>query len=371
MAAHTAHTGESYVAPRTPVETRVAELWARLLEVEKVGIHDDFFELGGHSLLAVELLAGLRNEFESDLPLAILFQAPTVAELAQHLQPDSSEPQWSSLVTIRPEGDKTPLFCLHGIYGDVLFYREFAKDIAEGHPVYALQPMTLNGERLTHKRVEDLAAYYIELMKTVQPKGPYFICGYSFGGTAALEIAQQLRRQGEEVALLAIFDTIVGAEWANPFAHTENFGRARRMGATGVSGLQALRIRLRKSYTAWRLYMMIKGVYINFRGNRHDLYMKQGHILPRKYRSDYTAWALRQLTPHYKPKPYAGDIVLFCSQKRKPKVTRIWSKIARGDLKTLDVPGDHLFLFEAESAKFLAEQVSHHFEMRECQLAAE
>lgn len=359
----------AYVAPTTPTERHLADHWARLLEVERVGIHDNFFDLGGHSMLAVRLFAELRKTASKDLPLAVLFQSPTVAGLAEFLDRDGAAPRWSSLVAIRPEGGKAPLFCVHGIYGDVLFYREFAENIAGGHPVYGLQPPTLRGTALTHATMRELARHYVDRVRRVQPSGPYYICGYSFGGKPALEMAHILREQGESVAMLAIFDTLMGSVWADPVLHDENLGRTRS--TTGDGGATSLRQKLRASYPIWLGYMILKEAYVSVRGRIRDLHVRRGNILPREHRGAHTAWSLRRLDAGYRPRAFDGEIVLFCSEKRKHKVVETWSSLAQGGLKIVDVPGDHLTIFQSENAPYLAREISNHLEVPRYEFAAE
>jgi surfactin family lipopeptide synthetase A len=369
MVREVADVSATYVAPTSATERQLADLWAQLLGVEKVGVHDNFFELGGHSLLAVQLFSELRKTTAMDLPLAALFRSPTITQLAELMDEDGDAPAWSSLVAIRPEGDKAPLFCVHGVYGDVLFYREFAENVAEGHPVYGLQPPTLSGGALPYATMRELAEHYVDMMRQVQPTGAYHICGYSFGGTASLEMARVLREQGESVAMLSIFDTLMGSEWADPVQHEENLGRTRSLTEDGAAA--TLRQKLRANYPIWRSYMILKGAYVAVLGRLHDMHVRRGNTLPREHRSAYTAWCLRRLSARYEPLPFDGEIVLFCSQKRKHKVVKTWSRMAQGGLKIFDVPGDHLFIFQSESVRFLAQEVSKRLEAPRYELAAE
>src|SRR5262249_25074247 len=147
---------EPCVAPRTPIEQQIAAIWSALLGVERPGIHDNFFELGGHSLLAVQLFAHLEKCFGTRLPLASLFQAPTVAQLAILLGQEDRAP-WASLVAIQPRGAKIPFFCVHDSYGEVLFYREFASLLGLDQPVYGLQAQGLDSTVPPHTTIEAMA----------------------------------------------------------------------------------------------------------------------------------------------------------------------------------------------------------------------
>ncbi len=199
-------THEDRVAPQDTLERQLAQLWAEVLGVRSIGMHDDFFASGGHSLLAVRLFARLKTLCGIHLPLATLFQAPTVAQLAALLRQENWTPPWSSLGGIQPRGAKPPLYCIHAHGGHVLFYADLAQYLDPEQPVYGLQAHGLDGVHPPHARVEEMAEHYINEIRTLQPQGPYRLAGFCFGGLVTYEMAQQLRAQGQEVSFLALFD---------------------------------------------------------------------------------------------------------------------------------------------------------------------
>jgi len=194
-----------------PVESTLLAIWAKVLGVRRVDVRDDFFELGGDSLLAVRLFTEIEKIYALRLPLATLFEARTVEALARVVR-EPKPPAGSSVVALQPKGGRPPFFCIHGGGGNVVLYSDLARHLGDDQPFYGLQSQGLNGDRPLLTRIEDMAALYINEMRTVQPRGPYFLGGYCMGGTVALEMAQQLRAQGEQVALLAFFDT---CNWSN------------------------------------------------------------------------------------------------------------------------------------------------------------
>jgi thioesterase domain-containing protein/acyl carrier protein/NRPS condensation-like uncharacterized protein len=202
------NSSRQFVAPTTEIEQELATIWSEILGNPQVGIHDNFFELGGHSLLAVKLFAEMEKRFGKNLPLSVLFQAPTISQLADVVQHAEETVSWSPLVTIQA-GDpkKLPLFCVHGAGFNVLIYRDVALNLGPDQPVYGLQARGLDGNQPIHLSFESIAADYIREIQTIQPEGPYMLGGLSNGGNIALEMAQQLRKQGQEVILLALFDT--------------------------------------------------------------------------------------------------------------------------------------------------------------------
>lgn len=209
LPAASAKPARDYAGPRNPLEALLADIWARVLKVERVGIHDDFFDLGGHSLLAVRVIAEFEKVSSQRLPLALLLRAPTIAGLAVLLgdESKSEEVGWSSLVPIEAGGSKVPLFLVHGAEGNVMLYKQLAQHLGSDQPVYGLQSQGLKGDGSVQRTIEEMASYYIREVRNVQPRGPYYFGGYCLGGTIALEMAQQLTAQGERVPLVAMFDT--------------------------------------------------------------------------------------------------------------------------------------------------------------------
>ncbi|OYD97754.1 non-ribosomal peptide synthetase [Nostoc sp. 'Peltigera membranacea cyanobiont' 210A] len=199
---------KAFIAPRTPTESTLAKIWAEVLNIERVGIYDNFFDLGGDSLLTVRLLKQIHKQFENELPLSTLFLNPTIESLATALSSKADSLPWSPLVPIQPAGSNPAFFCVHPIFGVVFPYYELAQNLGKHQPFYGLQPIGLDGKSSPLTRIEDMATHYIEALRRVQPKGPYFLGGWSFGGWVAFEMAQQLQKSGEEVALLAVLDTL-------------------------------------------------------------------------------------------------------------------------------------------------------------------
>ena len=190
----------------------LTELWEEVLGVRPIRPDQNYFELGGTSLLAVFLFAQIEKRFDVELPLSTLIEAPTIAGLARVLRGDETAPTWSPVVELQRGDSRPPFYCVHGAGGNVLIYRDLAHRLGSDQPVYGLQSPGLDGKEPVLTRIEDMASFYVSEVRRVQPHGPYFLGGYCMGGTIALEMAQQLKVRGEEVALLALFDTI---NWAN------------------------------------------------------------------------------------------------------------------------------------------------------------
>ena len=194
------------VRPRNRLELQLSAIWEQVLGVTPIGVRDNFFDLGGHSLLALQLFRAIEQTFGQRLPMSLLLQAPTIALLAEALGQAGCSIRWDSLVAIQPRGSRPPIFLVPGVGGNVLVFARLAKQLGQQQPVYGLQARGLDGEARPFTRVEEMAAHYVKEIRTVRPKGPYFIAGTCTGGVVAYEMAQQLVGQSEEV-MLAIMES--------------------------------------------------------------------------------------------------------------------------------------------------------------------
>jgi len=198
--------GVVHVGPRDRVEVQLTALWQQVLGVAKIGIHDNFFDLGGHSLTATQLFFLIEQVYGRHLPLATLFQAPTIAELASVLSREQWTPPWQSLVAIQPSGTAIPIFMVPGVGGNVLVFAQLARQLGSDQPFYGLQARGLDGKESPFTTVVEMARHYIAEIRTLRPRGPYILLGVCTGGLIAYEMAQQLFEQGEAVTLV-VMDT--------------------------------------------------------------------------------------------------------------------------------------------------------------------
>ncbi|MFL6976596.1 non-ribosomal peptide synthetase DhbF [Bacillus inaquosorum] len=192
--------------PRTPQEEILCDLFMEVLHLPRVGIDDRFFDLGGHSLLAVQLMSRIREALGVELSIGNLFEAPTVAGLAERLEMGSSQSALDVLLPLRTSGDKLPLFCVHPAGGLSWCYAGLMTNLGTDYPIYGLQARGIGQRDELPKTLDDMAADYIEQIRTIQPKGPYHLLGWSLGGNVVQAMATQLQNQGEEVSLLVMLD---------------------------------------------------------------------------------------------------------------------------------------------------------------------
>jgi thioesterase domain-containing protein/aryl carrier-like protein len=196
--------GAEYVAPSSAIESQMVELWETVLDKRPIGVNDNFFEMGGDSLRAARLFARVQETFKRPVPLGTLFHSPTVATLAKVISDAGSAPR--CVIPIQQGRSRPPLFCVHGQSGSVLMYRGLAQHLGSDQPVYGVQPPGLD-KKYHFTSIEEMASAYVKEVELIQGKGPYFLTGYCMGGTIAFEMAQQLRRRGRSVALVALLDT--------------------------------------------------------------------------------------------------------------------------------------------------------------------
>ncbi|MFE0105094.1 amino acid adenylation domain-containing protein [Streptomyces sp. NPDC059009] len=211
-------TGEEYRAPRTDREAALAAVFAEVLGLERVGIDDGFFALGGQSLLAARLNRRIRAELEVELPMRAIFEMPTVASLAAYLESDAPAKEnadpFARVMPIKTGGDKEPLWFCHITSGLVWPYLSFSTALPADRPAYGLQSPGFH-KTAPAESMRELVVSHVEQIFAMQPEGPYFLVGWSFGGILAQAVAAEIQRRGGEVALLALLDSAPASHFAN------------------------------------------------------------------------------------------------------------------------------------------------------------
>jgi len=330
---------ETFIAPRDKLELQLTKIWEEVLGKKSISVRENFFDLGGHSLLAVRLVAEIEKTFNKKLPLATLFQALTIEELAIIVRQSGWSATWSSLVEIQTGGTKRPFFFVHEAEGHILCYREVASYLGSEQPVYGLQPKRLEGKYALHlhTQVEDMAAHYIQEIRTIQPKGPYLIGGLCAGGVVAFEMAQQLHAQGQEVDLLVLLDSFIGS-CSSPIPDKVN---------QHLSIFSQLRPKQKLTYILQKAHKKVEAI-INRIKHRlkfisYKFYIKNRWVwlpvpLNTTFRDTFN-------TRQYVPQVYSGRVTLFRATegfiKAHPDSLLGWGKLAAGGLEIHDIPGNH------------------------------
>lgn len=187
------------------VETLTA-IWQRLLQHSPISPEDNFFDLGGDSSIAVELFNEIAKACGRELPPVTIYHAQSISALAVLLE-QSLSPRLPSLVQLRPGTSDTPVFIAHGLGGSAMEFFQLVKHIDSPHPIYGMQARGTDGLDEPLDRIEAMAQFHLDAIREMQPRGPYFLVGYSLGGLVTLEMARRLTEMGESVGLLALLES--------------------------------------------------------------------------------------------------------------------------------------------------------------------
>lgn len=348
-----------FLAPTTPLEKDLAAIWRELLGLEQVGVNDDFFELGGQSLIAVRLFGRIRKKWGVELPLATLFEAPTIGRCAAILAERgvvqaqtptaaaaASAPTpvgFKALVTIQRGGARTPFFCVHGAGGNVLNFRDLSRAMDRSQPFYGLQARGIDGLLPPHTSINEMATAYLNEVRELQPHGPYQLGGYSGGGLVAFEMAQRLTRAGEPVALVAMLDTF------HPQMVVRTVTTKLRLERLREGGLDYVKMAVRGRRERHKVRQTFE---------RIDAVVARGEPMPSELRELYLTRNFERAAAAYVPAPWAGRAILF----RAAEVAYIyldagesygWSNVIRG-LQIIGVPGNHSNLLLEPNAGIVA-----------------
>jgi thioesterase domain-containing protein/acyl carrier protein len=344
-------------------------IWEDLLNIQPIGIHDSFFDLGGHSLLTVQLSMQIEQLLGQKIPLSTILTAPTIATLANLIQCPEPEEAVSDVVLLRAGGRKPPLFCLYG----VLLYRELAQYLDADRPVYGvylqaevdlLKTGDLQQFQAMFSNVSAIADHYLNAIRQVQPCGPYYLAGESFGGVIAYEIAQKLQAAGEEVKLVAMMDS--GAP--NLQIQTSRIQRLQIHGQilleNGLMYLPELQQAL------WQRVMDLMdwlAPKLGLAAGRTQRNLQESTnatqaILPTPQVAeiDLRKIVREQACTAYWPLVYEGRTVLFRALERDPfegdDPTLGWG-LRVPNLQVFEVPGDHLSILKSPNVQIMAEQL--------------
>jgi thioesterase domain-containing protein len=304
-------------APRTPLEEMLARIWAEMLGLPQVGIHDNFFELGGHSLLAARVVDRVQKIICKPIPPATIFRAPTIAELARHVESEHGD-AYDLLEPIRPTGDGAVILCFGGSLMEHLIDL-----VPPPHPLYWCKLEHVEGKRTRYSKVEDLAAHYCRQISAAALDGPYVLCGYSFGGLVALETARQMYQRDRASMLLFLLEpSLPKPSKKSPPARIVHHLR----------NLPSVPRGQRTSY----VYAKAKACFqLVIRGTR-QLYcaarLAMGLSVPVNMRWGYAEGRYYLAIARYVPRPFPGRVVLVVGKDCRADYLEQWAGIAEGGL---------------------------------------
>jgi len=335
--------------PRNRLERELTTLWEAVLGVTGAGIRDNFFAVGGNSLSALRLFVLIEQSLGARLPLSVLLEAPTVETLAEILRKGGFSRHWTCLVPIQTVGSQPPFFCVHGAGGNILFLRELAQHLERDQPLYGFQAAGLDGETPPLTSVEETARLYLKELRTIQPHGPYFLGGYCFGTYAALEMAQLLQQQGEQVAFLASFNE-TGA-WRTVGSANDALDLHRNTLSRLSPARKLLYLRERIFYRAARAGSLALALLGRVMGPARSHSTAAVQIGVER--------AMHAAGMRYKPLSYEGRFALFRSETlAEPRGQTFWQQTVRGDVESYAFPGGEDVLFKEPAASLLAKQLA-------------
>ena len=352
---------EAYLAPRNDLEERLAKVWQQVLGVKRVGVTDNLADLGGTSLLAVRLAYEIQTKINKSIPLAVLLECRTIAQLSGVLSEDRVPPS-STLIPVQPMGSKPPLFLADAVFA----YTRLIPYLDMDRPVYGLAGYLEEG-RFRFTRIEEIATRYLEEVRKVQPEGPYYIAGHSLGGVVAFEMAQQLRQAGQDVALLTLIDppppgtfelgSAIDTLDSKVQQHAANLV-GKTSGETTQYFLSWFRAQLHAR--AVRPYKQLVCAIYHLCKRSLPAGLKQFYIYEVIYRKVYPD-AIR----NYQPTAYPGRAVfLFPEAQFRESESAFWQEICPAGLEMCGTPGDHLTMLLEPNVRHLVDT------MKRCLAAA-
>ena len=347
------------------IEKQLGDLILELsgLDMISMGDHVTFSEVGIDSLLALRLFSELEKRFGVTLPLASLVEAPTIPALAERIRSGSGGKNFVVAMTQEVVGKN--LFLIHAAEGGILFYKDFAHELRSVCSVYGLEAPWLMSEEVRADSMEEVASFYLKLIREVQPEGPYMIAGFCYGGVVAFEMAQQLHAAGETVSSLVMFDT------NNPLNLPQRYGAWKRLGVN-LKLIRGKGIAEQFSILAGRGFGKLRAQRNAFMAK--FLYRK-GQMMERVTGQESVDKKVAEMHDfherlffEYKPKPYDGDIVLIEGMDREPMYDYPenlgWTPVIKGDLRDYKLQVEHLSMLQYPSAVDVATVVSKEIDGR-------
>ena len=362
---------KTYLEPKTDMEKKLAKIWSDILKIERIGTDENFFEIGGHSMIAVTLMVKIEKELGIRLPLAILFDHSNIHDMAQLLDKKIEPISWGSLVPIRSQGSKKPLYLVHGAGLNLLLYTTIVAHLDPDQPVFGLQAKGLDGVDEPLYTIEGIATYYNSEILAVDKSGSYALAGFSMGGQLAYEMARQLVEAGKTVSFLGVFDTVSenASDMDIPFMKRYYLRTDRLFHQIGwiISTFLKMPKDKKSEFVSakWRSLKQ-KITKDDYKIKPEGVSLGKQNELPKYlhkvHRANYIA-----LEKYILP-PYPGKLHLFRALDQKfyikDPVYYGWDKFVK-EVVILNIPGEHSSIFAPPNDKLFAQALQKCLDERE------
>ena len=329
------------VAPRNKVETKLLSIWQKLLGHKNIGVEDNFFEIGGKSLMAIKMVSTIASDFDVKLPITALLFHPTIALLAKEIGGDRDEDDskgWEFLVPLRTEGNSSPVFCIHGGEGHILFYKQMSTYLNEDRPIYLVQPKGIHGDGPMHESIEQMSEDYISEMLRVPGIESFNLVFYCYSAIA-IEMSSRLQQMGKRVNLIII------DSWAPAVIRTARPGIGKRLKIYFKSFSSNPVLAVKASLT-YRYQKHLEAFYLKLINDKIKLQLR--HI----------RYHLRGLYYRYKWKKIGAPCLLIIADKEhqelKLRKAASWKNWITSKVEVAYCPGNHFSMFEDPNAEALA-----------------
>jgi phthiocerol/phenolphthiocerol synthesis type-I polyketide synthase D len=342
------------IGPRDTSERWLALVWSDALGRDPDGVHRDFHELGGDDIAERLVYKAICERLSDPPPKEIIFARPTIAAMADLLRADLDGATDGVVNVLRAGGDDMPLHLFHPAGGPTSVYRPLVAELRAGFPVYGY-------ERIDEEStVEGKAHRYVELLKEHQPRGPYKLGGWSFGGCLAYQIAHELTARGEEVVEVVLVDTILPRRIPDLDHGRLLLDRFARF-AEHVESTYGVALDLPADLSTMDEDSQI-GVVMQRLGAVPGIGEAVLH-------HQYTSYVDARVAERYRPTPYSGRVLLLRATDPHPLTTTLdprykrddealgWDELC-ADLRVIRVPGDHLSMIDPPGVHTLAAALS-------------
>ena len=348
---------QDYIPPRNTTETLLSEMLAEILGIHRVGIYDNFFTLGGHSLLAIRVVSRIRESINSNFTSQSFFKTPNIASWAEIINSPCENEHESCLIPFHTKGQERPLFLIHAVGGSAQAYALLAKNICDDQPVYGIQSIGLIESEKAHDNIEEMVAHYVNIIRTVQPNGPYRLGGWSMGGILAFEIAKLLSGMGQVVEKLFLIDSHTIERQQQPQYNELDY---LRIFLEDIGGLPGSAYDITKysdpNISEAGAISIIEKEIRTFRWGCETITDYERKSLSTQY--CVFKQNLNALTNH-ELNFTAKNIVLFAAEEGREASENSthyskWRKYSDGDLKMVAIPGNHYTVLRDGNVEKLA-----------------